>query len=175
MLSDPITLYKLMILDMLKKVKFPITGTQLSEFFLGHEYTTYFTLQQAVSELLEAHLIKAEYVNHSSRYEITDEGEDTLTFFGNKMSGAIVKDINDYLKENKVRMRNEVGILADYTRTHQQDYRVHGEIREGKSVLFEMSVSVPTMDQAEAMCAHFKRSCQDIYAYAMKELLREDK
>lgn len=51
MLSDPITLYKLMILYMLDHVNFPLTNSQLTDFFLDHEYTTYFTLQQALNEL----------------------------------------------------------------------------------------------------------------------------
>ena len=49
MLSDPITLYKLMILYMLDHVNFPLTNSQLTDFFLDHEYTTYFTLQQALN------------------------------------------------------------------------------------------------------------------------------
>ena len=71
MLSDPITLYKLMILYMLDHVNFPLTNSQLTDFFLDHEYTTYFTLQQALNELKEAGLIRMESTHNSSRYEIT--------------------------------------------------------------------------------------------------------
>ena len=41
MLSDPITLYKLMILYMLGHVNFPLTNAQLTDFFLEHEYAIY--------------------------------------------------------------------------------------------------------------------------------------
>ena len=59
-LSDPITLYKLMILYA-DHVNFPLmTNSQLTDFFLDHEYTTYFTLQQALNELKEAGLIRME-------------------------------------------------------------------------------------------------------------------
>lgn len=58
MLSEPMTLYKLMNLYMLKQVNFPLTNAQLSNFFLEHDYTTYFTLQQALNELLDAGLIQ---------------------------------------------------------------------------------------------------------------------
>ena len=74
MLSDPITLYKLMILYMLDHVNFPLTNSQLTDFFLDHEYTTYFTLQQALNELKEAGLIRMESTHNSSRYEITLRG-----------------------------------------------------------------------------------------------------
>ena len=60
MLSEPMTLYKLMNLYMLKQVNFPLTNAQLSNFFLEREYTTYFTLQQALNELLEAGLVRKE-------------------------------------------------------------------------------------------------------------------
>ena len=174
MFSEPLTLYKLMILYLLKQVKFPLTNAQISDFFLGHEYTTYFTLQQAFNELLEAHLIKVETVSHSSRYEITREGEDTLSFFGNKISDAIVDDMNQYLKENKVRLRDEVGIVADYYKMGSQEYTVHCEVREAKQVLFELNVTVPMEKQAEDMCARWKTCNQAIYAFVMKELLRDE-
>ena len=82
MLSDPMTLYKLMNLYMLKQVNFPLTNAQLTDFFLQHEYASYFTLQQALSELQESGLIRTESTHNTTRYEITREGEDTLSFFG---------------------------------------------------------------------------------------------
>ena len=119
MLSDPITLYKLMILYMLAHVNFPLTNSQLTDFFLDHEYTTYFTLQQALNELREAGLLKMESIHNSSRYEITREGEDTLSFFGSNISPAIVSDIDGYLKENKFRLRSEVGVISDFYPTRR--------------------------------------------------------
>lgn len=50
------------------------------QFFLENDYTTYFTLQQALNELLDAGLVKKETIRNSSRYEITKEGLDTLDF-----------------------------------------------------------------------------------------------
>ncbi len=174
MFSEPLILYKLMILYLLRQVKFPLTNAQISDFFLGHEYTTYFTLQQAFNELMEAHLIKMETVRHSSRYEITREGEDTLSFFGNKISDAIVEDMDQYLKENKVRLRDEVGVVADYYKMGAQEYTVHCEVREGKQVMFEINVTAPSEEQAEAMCARWSKSNQAIYGFVMKELLKEE-
>ena len=44
MLTEPMTLYKLMNLYLLKQVNFPLTNAQLTSFFTEHDYTTYFTL-----------------------------------------------------------------------------------------------------------------------------------
>ena len=174
MLSEPMTLYKLMNLYMLKQVNFPLTNAQLSNFFLDREYTTYFTLQQALGELLEAGLIKMETLHNSTRYEITREGEETLEFFGKKISPAIVEDMDEYLKENRFRMRNEVGLVSDFYKSTNQDYIVHCEVREGKNVLVNIDVSVPDKEQAEIMCSHWKDRSQEIYAYIMKSLMSDE-
>ena len=173
MLSEPKTLYKLMNLYMLKKVNFPLTNAQLSNFFLDREYTTYFTLQQALNELLDAGLVKKETMRNSSRYEITKEGEETLEFFGKNISPAIVSDMDEYLKQNRFRMRNEVGLISDFYKSTNQDYIVHCEVREGKAVLVNLDISVPDKEQAEIMCNHWKDRSQEIYAYVMKSLMSE--
>ena len=171
MLSEPMTLYKLMNLYMLKQVNFPLTNAQLTEFFLQHEYASYFTLQQALNELQESGLIRTESTHNSTRYEITKEGEDTLGFFGKNISPAIIEDMDQYLKENRIRSRNEVGTVADYYKSTNQDFIVHCEVREGKSTLIELDLSVPDRDQAEKMCSKWKDKSQEIYAFAMKALM----
>ena len=173
MLAEPMTLYKLMNLYMLHQVNFPLTNAQLSNFFLDREYTTYFTLQQALNELLDAGLVKKETMRNSSRYEITKEGEETLEFFGKNISPAIVSDMDEYLKQNRFRMRNEVGLISDFYKSTNQDYIVHCEVREGKAVLVNLDISVPDKEQAEIMCDHWKDRSQEIYAYVMKSLMSE--
>ena len=173
MLAEPMTLYKLMNLYMLHQVNFPLTNAQLSNFFLDREYTTYFTLQQALNELLDAGLVKKETMRNSSRYEITKEGEETLEFFGKNISPAIVSDMDEYLKQNRFRMRNEVGLISDFYKSTNHDYIVHCEVREGKAVLVNLDISVPDKEQAEIMCNHWKDRSQEIYAYVMKSLMSE--
>lgn len=173
MLSEPKTLYKLMNLYMLKQVNFPLTNSQLTNFFLEHEYTTYFTLQQALNELLEAGLIRMHSNHSTTRYEITKEGEDTLGFFGKNIPSAIIDDMDGYLKENRFRIRNEAGVIADFYKSTNQDYIVHCEIREGKTSLLELKLAVPDREQAESMCSMWEKKNQEIYSYAMKTLMSD--
>ena len=156
---------------MLKQVNFPLTNAQLTSFFTEHEYTTYFTLQQALNELEDAGLIRKEASHSSTRYEITKEGEETLNFFGKNISPAIVADMDQYLKENKFRLREEVGITADFYKGTNQDYIAHCEVRENKTALIRIELSVPDKAQAEAICSNWKNSSQEIYGHIMKTLL----
>ncbi|MGI6080168.1 MAG: DUF4364 family protein [Candidatus Avilachnospira sp.] len=171
MISEPITLYKLMILYMLNEVNFPLTNSQLTGFFLDNEYTTYFTLQQVLSELIDSKLITDRHIGNSTRYEISSDGEETLGFFGKDISPAIKSDMDNFLKANKFRLRSEVGTTADYYKTDDRNYIVHCEVREGKSILISFDISVPDEREAMDMVGNWKAKSQKIYSYVMKQLM----
>lgn len=171
MALESITLYKLIILYMLNKVKFPLTNAQLSGFFLGNDYTDYFTLQKVISELIDSHLISVETIRNTSYYHITSDGGETLGFFVNRIPGGIMDDMDSFLMKNKYELRNEVGTIADYYKSTNQDYIVHCQVKEGRSTLIELNISVPTKEAASAMCNNWKDSSQEIYSFIMKSLM----
>lgn len=157
---------------MLKKVSFPLTNGQLSDFILDKGYTTYFTLQEAINELQETNLISKETVRNSSHYHITEEGTSTLEYFKSMIPKVIQTEIDTYLKENKLKLRDEVSILADYYKTTVDDeYAVHCIVKEGKSNLIDLTVTVPDRDQAILMCDHWRKKCQSVYSLIMNELM----
>ena len=81
---------------MLDKVDFPLSNTQLTNFFLEHEYTDYFRVQQVISDLLDAELIRTESTHNNSHYYITAAGKETLNLLKDKISDAIELDIITY-------------------------------------------------------------------------------
>ena len=172
-MNDPMTLYKLMCLYMMHQVNFPLTNTQITDFFLTHEYTNYFNLQQALSELTESKLVSMETIHNTSRYIITPNGEQTLEFFIKKIPDAAVSDIDNYIKNNRFKMRNEVATTADYYKSGNQEFNVHCEVREGKNILIGIDVTVPDEKQADHMCHKWKEKSTDIYSFITKSLMSE--
>lgn len=170
-MAEPLTLYKLIILYMLKKVNFPLTNGQISAFILEQGYTTYFTLQQAISELQDSSLIRVETIRNTSQYQLTEEGLETLDFFEHKISKTIQGDIDEYLKEHKLELRNEVSVLADYYKTTANEYAVHLLVKEKHSDLVDLTLTVPDKEQAIAMCDHWNEKCQEVYSYLMRSLM----
>ena len=75
------TMYRVMILYMLNLVEYPLTNTQITNFVLEKEYTNYFTVQEAITSLLQTDLITAESTHNNTRYHLTDYGRQTLDFF----------------------------------------------------------------------------------------------
>ena len=170
--AEQMTTYKLMILYLLKQVRFPLTRAQLSDFML-QEYCTYFTFQQAVQELLDSHLMRESPVRNYIRFEITREGEEALEYFGNKIPEVIRTEMDAFLEANKIRLRAEMGIVATWQESESGEYVVTCEVREGKSVLIRLDLTVPTAEQAEIICGRWHDSNEKVYATVMQELLHD--
>ena len=80
-MSETYTLYKLIVLYMLDKVDFPLTTSQISEFILEKEYTTYFKLQETLAEMEHSGLLRVETTHNRTLYHLTDNGLDTIQYF----------------------------------------------------------------------------------------------
>lgn len=170
-MADTTTLYKLIILKMLEQAASPLTGSQISEFILGKEYTNYFTLQQVLSDLQNAGLIDLSSQPGTSLFRITAAGTDTLNYFQGKLSDAILQDIRNFLKEKEVDIRNVLSVSTDYFPGTDSNLLVRCRVQEKNSTLVDLTLSVPSEKEAEAICANWKEKNQEIYAYLMKSLL----
>ena len=77
-MAETYTLYKLIVLYMLDKVDFPLTTSQISEFILDKGYTSYFRLQETLSELTDSGLLKVETTHNRTLYHLTENGAETI-------------------------------------------------------------------------------------------------
>lgn len=170
-MADTFTLYKLIILYMLDKVSFPLSNAQLSEFILEKEYTDYFTVQSALSELTETGFLRIKTIRNTSLYFITDEGRKTLSYFHQKISPAIREEIDSFLTDHSYELRNEISTPADYYQTASGDFAARCRVLERDSVLIDLTLTVPLKEQAEAICGHWREKSQTLYASIIKELL----
>lgn len=171
-MAEPFTIYKLTILYMLDKAGFPLSNTQLSNFFLEHEYTDYFRVQEVIGNLVDADLILAESTHSNTQYTLTAAGKETLEFFKDKITDAITQDVIKFFEENKMELRQETSVIADYYKTTYQDYAVRCQVRSDNKSLIDLTLSVKTREQAEAICNNWKKQHEDVYMYLIDELLK---
>ena len=166
-MAETFTLYKLIILYMLNKVDFPLTTSQISEFVLDKGYTSYFKLQEALSELASSGLIRPETTHNRTLYHLTENGAETIHYFSNKISSAIRKDIDDFLKEKQYDLKEE----SDYYLNTNKEYEVRCQIVENGSSLIDLKLTVPTETEAEAIANRWDLNSQQIYAQLLANLL----
>lgn len=169
--NETFTLYKLIILYMLNKVDFPLTTSQISEFILDQGYTTYFRLQETLSELAESDLVTIENTHNRTLYRLTENGSDTISYFKNKISAEIQKDIDDFLKEKEYDLKEEVSVKTDYYLTTSHEYEVRCQILENDSSLIDLKLTVPTETEAETIANNWTRKNQEIYTSLITQLL----
>lgn len=169
-MQDPLTLYKLIILYMLNRVDFPLTRTQISDFILNKEYTNFLTLQQVIGELIDAGLVTAETIRNRTQLILTDDGTQTLEFFGNQISSSIKAEIDDYLKDNEMALRNEVSVLSDYYKSTSGEYEARLVAKDKGITLIDITISVPLEETAASICDNWQKKNQDIYQYLVGQL-----
>lgn len=170
-MATPFTVYKLIVLYMLKNSEDALTNSQISEFILEREYTNYFHLQQAISELVEADLLEKQTVSNSSFYRLTEDGRNTLSYFENELSSDIKKEVKEYLKKKGREVREQILMPADYYSTPQGGYSVRCQLIEKNVSVIDLTISAPGLEAAKAMCRSWPDKCQEIYGKIMEELL----
>lgn len=168
--QEPMTLYKLIVLYMLDRVSFPLTRAQIEGFILEKEYTNYLTLQQAIGELCEIRLISTKTIHNRTQIVLTEEGRSTLSFFCNNIPDPIKKEIDSYLKENSMELRNEVSVTGQYYKTPGGGYQTVLTAAERGETLIELKLSIPDEKTASSVCNNWQKRNEEIYALIMKKL-----
>ena len=171
MSSQYLKLYKMIVLYMLKRCDVTLSKSQIYDFILEKEYTTFLTLQEVFSELAASDLITEKTMANRTYLEITEEGAQTLEFFGNRINPAIKEQIDDYLKENSMKLRNDSSILGDYRKVGENEYTVQLLAKENGQNLIDIRVPVPTEEIAQHMIDNWQEKNTEIYQYLFSQLM----
>lgn len=175
--GDSLTIYKLMILYMLEYVDFPMTNSQLSEFFVSHSYTNYFQFQQAIEELTASGFLHKEVIRNMTNYHASPEGKEALALFEKNIPTPFLEDIANYYEENRHMLRREVEITADYhpfQNGKRQEYMVETCIKEKGQPLMELTLNVVSVEQARLICDKWSQKSDKVYAKIMEMLLLDE-
>lgn len=170
MAQEALTLYKLIVLYMIDTVNFPLTKSQIGDFLLGKEYTHFLTLQQVWAELEEAGMILTRAKGNRTHISITDEGKSTLRFFENRISDEIKNDIQNYMKEHKWDIIEEVSITSEYYKTTNNEYIAQLIAKEKGIDLVDIKLTVPLESMAASICDNWQNKNQEIYKYLTEQL-----
>lgn len=164
MIDSTISLYKLMVLFLLEKAGFSLANTMITDCIVGKGYTTYFKLQEVLKELSSAGLIAERNEVHTTWYELTDEGRETLSYFDNEISPDIRRDLTAFLKKNGFALRSESGVTARYRWTSDRGYLVTLGASEGEEELIRIELPVDSEETAMHICENWKKKNAALYA-----------
>ncbi len=171
MQSEMLMLYKLMILYILDRIDFSMTDSQLTDFFIGKNYTDYFTLHETINDLAEDGFIAVEVIRNKTLYHITETGGEALSFFFKDISPAARADIDEYLAAQRYHLKEEQSAPADYYEVKHSEYLTECKILDRDSVLLNLQITVSNEADAERLCNNWKDNSMDIYTYIVTKLL----
>ena len=170
-MATPFTTYKLIILFLLQNTDNTLTNSQISEFILGKEYTNYFQLQQAISELVESDLLEMKTSGNVSHYRITEEGTLTLSYFENEISAEIKEEALEFLRTIGYIEPEKILTPADSYLAPNGRWNVRCQIIEKNVSLLDLTLTAPNEEAAREISQNWSRRYENVYEKIMEELL----
>ena len=155
---------KLIILHLLQKMGISLSNSEICQFLLEKNYMDYFSW-----------LEKTQEQNHT-RYTLTDDGEEVMNYFINRISDDVKNEINTYVRENSKRIRAEYAVTANYFPELNGDFLVKcGLCDDSGATLMEVNVSVVSKTQAQQICRNWRKNVNIYYRDFLSALAAEDR
>ena len=168
---EGLMLYKLIILYMLDRIdEYTLTNSQITSFILDKGYTNLFNIHEALSEIIDEGFISVSTIRNTQHYKITNLGEEALLYFENRISISIKQEILDYFKQEKINLKNESEIYADYFYNENQEYTVECVIKERRDTLIDLKLNVTSKALARSICDNWRAKSTDVYQFLINEL-----
>lgn len=154
---------KLIILYAVKALKLDANYTILDYVISSAANVNYFELEQYIKNLLDSGNLKERIDGNENIFSITDSGEETLSFFSNKIPGSIMERLDNMISGvNREEARGNK-VYADYYPINENEYAVKISIEEGKTVLMNMEFYAGSKERAKDICIYLKSNTEDFY------------
>lgn len=163
---------KLILLYLIEKMGIPLSNSEICQFALEKNLMDYFSVQQYLSELVEAVLLEKNKENNHTRYVITKQGNEMLSYFGKQIPDFAKNEVAEYIHDNGKRIKAEYEVTANYFLEMNDEYLVKcGVYGNDGSSLMEVSVVVATKEQARSICANWKKNINFLYGSILSSLI----
>lgn len=166
---------KLIILHLVQKMGIALSNSEICQFLLSKNYMDYFSVQQYLAELTDTGWLEKSREQNSTRYTLTDEGEEIINYFMHHISEEVKNEINLYVHDNSKRIRAEYAVTANYFPELNGDFLVKcGLCDDSGGILMEVSVSVVSKAQAQQICRNWRKNVNRYYRSILTSLAAEE-
>ncbi|WP_058486583.1 DUF4364 family protein [Defluviitalea phaphyphila] len=170
--SNELAINKLILLYLISKIKMPLSHAQITQFIMEKTYTDYFSLQQYLTELVNADLINKYQENHTTRYIITNKGIMALEYFSSRIPENIRLEIDEYIQKNRQNIKKELEIISEYIPEKSNEYMVYCKVKENDTILMNLQINVASKKQAKLICDNWKKNAPKLYSSILSDLTK---
>jgi predicted transcriptional regulator len=159
-----------MILYLINSVNFPLSNSQLANFFTEYNYIDYMEFQLLIDDLVNSEMIKAKQSINSVLYTITDMGKQALNYMQSDISPESISDMQEFVENNKLKLMNESSSIANMV-AHEDGYDVCLELVEKQTSVLTINVFIKDAEMARTLCENWKSKSSKVFDYILNELL----
>lgn len=163
---------KALILYILDKVAKPICSDALLRLVLSAEEMNYFYFQQFLIDLIDTKYIVSYVQDNETLYELTTAGKEAVNYTMDLIPGVYRLKVDSNLKENLMKIENDMSITADYIPHNENEYSVKCKIVENNQTLFEIQAYAGTKEQAKKIADNWTKNASEIYPQLL-DILRK--
>lgn len=173
--SEELAYHKLLILYVLEKAKMDLTNSQITQVILETEIMNYFSLQQFLSQLMDAKFLKIYEDSNREYYTLTQKGIETLNYFLSRIPSQITEKLDEYIKLNKENLLADTQVKSSFVKQSDNEYIVNLRVIENQSNLIDLNLNVSSEKQAKLICDNWKKNASYMYAEIIELLITNKK
>ena len=173
--SEELAYHKLLILYVLEKAKMDLTNSQITQVILETEVMNYFSLQQFLSQLMDAKFLKIYEDSNREYYTLTQKGIETLNYFLSRIPSQITEKLDEYIKLNKENLLADTQVKSSFVKQSDNEYIVNLRVIENQSNLIDLNLNVSSEKQAKLICNNWKKNASYMYAEIIELLITNKK
>lgn len=161
---------KLKLLYILNYINIPLTNIEITNFILENNYMDYFSLQQLLGSLCDSKFIKLTSKNGNEYYNVAQAGVAALDMFSEKLPEYFTNDVTANFSHLKKELKRQRELIGHYYKRKDDVYIVNLQVMENESVIFNLSINVPTEASAKSICKKWDSSPEEIFGSIIKTL-----
>ncbi|GAA0705780.1 DUF4364 family protein [Paraclostridium ghonii] len=169
--SEELAYHKLLILYVLERANMNLTNSQITQVILETEVMNYFSLQQFLSQLMDAKFLKIYEDSNKEYYTLTQKGIETLNYFLSRIPTQITEKLDEYIKLNKENLLADTQVKSSFVKQSDNEYIVNLRVIENQSNLIDLNLNVSSEKQAKLICDNWKKNASYMYAEVIQLLI----
>ncbi|WP_250673156.1 DUF4364 family protein [Paraclostridium ghonii] len=169
--SEELAYHKLLILYVLERADMNLTNSQITQVILETEVMNYFSLQQFLSQLMDAKFLKIYEDSNKEYYTLTQKGIETLNYFLSRIPTQITEKLDEYIKLNKENLLADTQVKSSFVKQSDNEYIVNLRVIENQSNLIDLNLNVSSEKQAKLICDNWKKNASYMYAEVIQLLI----
>ncbi len=165
---------KLIVLYLLKNANCVLNNAQIQKLLYDVAASNYYYFQHIISELVSQNYVSNYKQGEEWLYEITPEGEKVLELTGEILPGIVKDKLDMILKEQLLKVQNELAVTAEYIPENDNEYITRCKISESHKTLFELNISCASKAQAKIIAENWKLHAGEYYPQIIEMMTKNE-